>query len=893
MKLRFLAIVTVLVSNLFAGHDLVVYGGTSAGVTAAVQMARDGKTAIIIEPSQHVGGLTSGGLGATDSGNKQVIGGMSREFYQRLHTHYSQDGAWKNQTRESYKGYSDKADSIWGFEPSVAEKTYREMLKESGVEVVYGERLNRAAGVKKDGSKIISIKMESGRVFEGGIFVDATYEGDLLAAAGVSYHVGREPNSKYGETLNGVQTLRARSHQFMDGVDGYVKKGDPSSGLLPGIQKEGPGDEGEGDKKVQAYCFRMCLTDDPDNRVTFPKPEGYDPMRYELYLRYIEAGWRTIWGNHKPMPNRKTDTNNHGGFSTDNIGMNWDYPEASYERRDEIIKEHEVYQKGLFWFLCNDPRVPAELQNNINQWGLAKDEFADNGNWPHQLYIREARRMVSDYVNTELDCFRRRETPESVGMGSYNMDSHHVQRYINEKGQVKNEGDVQVSPGGPYKISYRSIRPKREECTNLLVPVCLSSSHIAYGSIRMEPVFMVLGQSAAVAARIALDDGLAVQDVPYEKLSSRLLELGQVLEYKGKTRVPQTSLIDPKSLKGIVVDDDQAELRGFEMTSQSTAPFLGKGYRHDGDGEGAIQTARFIPDLPEAGKYEIRVAYPAFSNRAKKVPVIVEQNGTRQKPVFIDQTKSGPIDDAWLSLGVFDLDQGETSAVEITNEGAEGFVVIDAVQFLPVESPEIKKGEFFPLFNGRDLGGWWGCGTEDPAKWMALSEEELAAKKKKSLEDIARHWRVVDGELVNDGDGLYLTTEKNFSDFELRLEFKYGKDADSGIYLRGIPQVQIWDPRRKHADARRGSGGLWNNRKGSKGRDPLIKADKPLGQWNKILIRMIGKEVTVILNDKIVVKEAPLQNYFTKGAPLPASGPIQLQTHGSEIIWRNIEIKEL
>jgi hypothetical protein len=685
MKTPWFGIAFAMISNLFAAHDLVVYGGSSAGVTAAVQMARDGKTAIIIEPSQHVGGLTSGGLGATDSGNKRVIGGMSREFYQRLHKHYSQESAWKNQTQKSYQGYSEKADSIWGFEPKVAERIYREMLKEAGVEVVYGERLNRENGVKKEGAKITAITMESGRVFEGKIFVDATYEGDLLAAAGVSYHVGREPNSKYQETLNGVQTRRAVSHQFMDGIDGYVKKGDPSSGLLPGIQKEGPGEEGAGDGKVQAYCFRMCLTDDPENRVPFPRPEGYDPMRYELYLRYIQGGWRTIWGNHKPMPNRKTDTNNHGGFSTDNIGMNWDYPEAGYQRRDEIIKEHETYQKGLFWFLCNDPRVPESLQQNINQWGLAKDEFVDNDNWPHQLYIREGRRMVSDYVNTELDCFRRRDTPESVGMGSYNMDSHNVQRYIDENGHVKNEGDVQVSPGGPYKISYRTIRPKKEECTNLLVPVCLSSSHIAYGSIRMEPVFMVLGQSAAVAAGIALDDGLAVQDVPYEKLRARLLELKQVLEYSGPTHSPVTTLIDSGKLKGIVVDDNDAVLRGFEIRSHSTRPFVDVGYRHDDNAVAGLQTARFVPDLPATGKYEIRVAYPAFANRAKNVPVVVEQNGKRQKPIIIDQTKPGPLDGIWISLGKFDLNQGKTSAVEISNEGAEGFVVIDAVQFLLVK----------------------------------------------------------------------------------------------------------------------------------------------------------------------------------------------------------------
>ncbi len=685
MVLRFFVAFSVSILPLLAAHDLVVYGGASAGVTAAVQMAREGKTVIVIEPSQHVGGLTSGGLGRTDSGNKRVIGGMSREFYQRLHKHYSDDASWKNQKKEDYSAYSAKDDAIWGFEPKIAEMVFREMLSEAGVEVVLGERLDRVSGVKKDGAKIVSITMESGRVFKGKMFMDATYEGDLMAAAGVTYHVGREPNSKYGESLNGVQTRRATKHQFMDGIDGYVKKGEPSSGLLPGIMKGGSGREGDGDQKVQAYCFRMCLTDDPENRVTFPKPEGYDPMRYELYLRYIEAGWRTVWGNHKPMPNRKTDTNNHGGFSTDNIGMNWDYPEASYERRAEIIKEHEVYQKGLFWFLCNDPRVPEDLRKQISSWGLAKDEFTDNGNWPHQLYIREARRMVSDYVNTELDCFRKRDTPESIGMGSYNMDSHNVQRYIDENGHVKNEGDVQVSPGGPYQISYRSIRPKKEECTNLLVPVCLSSSHIAYGSIRMEPVFMILGQSAAVAASIAIDDGLTVQDVPYEKLKPRLIALKQVLQYDGPMRSQRSASLDSGKMAGIVVDDLDAVLVGFGSQSQSTRPFVDQGYRHGGKGSGEKQIARFVPDLPEDGKYEVRIIYPAFANRAKKVPVTVKLGGEILKVVTVDQTKPGLAEGLGFLLGEFELKKGKNAEVEISNQAGEGYVVVDAVQFIPLK----------------------------------------------------------------------------------------------------------------------------------------------------------------------------------------------------------------
>ncbi len=517
-------------------YDIVVYGGTSAGVAAAVQAARMGRSAVLIEPGRHIGGLSSGGLGMTDTGNRAAIGGISREFYRRIKAHYEQDSAWTRERRQDYKFMRADDDALWRFEPHVAEKTFNDMIREAKIPVALRERLDLRKGVTKEGPRIVSIVMESGRTFRGRIFIDATYEGDLMARAGVSYTVGREANSTYGETLNGVQTRRAVHHQFLHPVDPYVKPGDPSSGLLPGVHGGHPGEEGQGDRRVQAYCFRMCLTDVPENRAPFPKPGGYDPMRYELFLRYILAGWRDVWGNHQMMPNRKSDTNNHGAFSTDNIGMNYEYPDGDYATREKIIREHETYQKGLMWFLVNDPRVPDDLRAKVEKWGPARDEFTDNDNWPHQLYVREARRMISDYVHTELDCRRRRATPESVGMGSYNMDSHHVQRYVDENGHARNEGDIQVNPGGPYMISYRSIRPKPEECTNLLVPVCLSSSHIAYGSIRMEPVFMILGQSAATAAAIAVEEDIDVQKVDYGRLRRRLLRDGQVLETPAKPR---------------------------------------------------------------------------------------------------------------------------------------------------------------------------------------------------------------------------------------------------------------------------------------------------------------------------------------------------------------------
>ena len=385
---------------------------------------------------------------------------------------------------------------------------------------------------KLDG-EIISISMLSGKTFEGKMFIDATYEGDLMAAAGVSYHVGREGNDVYGETWNGVQTgVYHHRHHFKvldEPIDPYWIPGDPASGLLPRISPDSPGEKGKGDYRVQAYCFRVCMTDHPDNRVPFSKPEEYDSTQYELLVRVFDAGWREWFDKFDAIPNRKTDTNNHGPFSSDNIGMNYEYPEADYERRKEIVKEHEIYQKGLYWFVANDSRVPEEIRNRMQQWGLAKDEFTDNGNWPHQLYVREARRMIGEFVMTENELMKRTPTPESVGMGSYTIDSHNVQRYVDEEGHVQNEGDIGVGLPAPYEIAFGSLIPKKEECRNLLVPVCVSASHIAYGSIRMEPVFMILGQSAAVAACLAIDEAIPVQDIVYEKLKERLLERGQVL----------------------------------------------------------------------------------------------------------------------------------------------------------------------------------------------------------------------------------------------------------------------------------------------------------------------------------------------------------------------------
>ncbi len=513
--------------------DIVVYGGTASGVVAAIQAAKMGKSVILVCPDRHLGGLTSGGLGYTDSGNTKAVGGMAREFYQRVYQYYKSPTAWRWQKMAEFKNEGqgsharvDGEQTMWTFEPHVAEAILSAWLAENKVPVCRNEWLDREKGVTKKDGRIASITTLSGKTFSAKVFIDATYEGDLMAAAGVSYHVGREANSVYGEKWNGVQleAYKHHRHYFMTPTSPYKIAGDPKSGVLPYLSTEPPGQTGEGDRRVQAYCFRTCLTKNTLNRVPFPKPDGYDPANYELLLRDLLTGRKDFFEKFDLIPNLKTDTNNHGAFSSDFIGMNYAYPDASYAKRREIVEAHENYQKGYYYFVANDPRVPATIREEMAMWGLAADEFKDNGNWPHQIYVREARRMIGEHVMTEHDVLNETPVDKPVGMGSYTLDSHNCQRYIAPDGTVQNEGDVGVSAKkGPYCISYGSIVPKKAQCQNLLVPVCVSSSHIAFGSIRMEPVFMILGQSAATAAALAVDENKAVQDVDYAKLRARLV----------------------------------------------------------------------------------------------------------------------------------------------------------------------------------------------------------------------------------------------------------------------------------------------------------------------------------------------------------------------------------
>lgn len=500
--------------------DVCVYGATSAGVVAAVAARRLGRTAVLAAFDTHIGGLSSSGLGCTDFGNKSAIGGISREFYRRLGSYYHEE--------------SPDAEA-WLFEPGAALRAFNDMLDEADVTLRTNQQLVR---IHKTGSRIDAVEMSDGTIYHAAVFIDCTYEGDLMAMAGVSYHLGREANSVYRETLNGIHFGHA-NHNFYNWVDPYRTEGDPSSGLLPLIQDVRPGVQGEGDACIQAYNFRMCLTDDPANRIPFPKPTGYDPIRYELLRRYIETGVWDVMRLTSRMPNGKTDTNNWGAVATDHIGANYGWPDGSYADREAIFQDHVGYTAGLFYFLQNDPRLPDHVLHEMSKWGLPADEFESTGGFPPHLYIREARRMIGRYVVTEHDCRRTRTIDDSIGLAAYTMDSHNCRRLVID-GRVINEGNVEVPPDRPYPISVRAITPRAEECSNLVVPVCLSASHIAFGSIRMEPVFMVLAQSAAHLAHLAIADDCNVADVPYERVANELIAAGQVLQWPpaaGKPKV--------------------------------------------------------------------------------------------------------------------------------------------------------------------------------------------------------------------------------------------------------------------------------------------------------------------------------------------------------------------
>lgn len=640
-------------------YDVVVYGATSSGIIAAYTAKTMGKSVLLIEPSHHLGGLTTGGLGYTDIGNKFAVTGLSRDFYRKLGDHY---GKFEQ----------------WIFEPSVAKATFQDYLDRAGIAVQYGFRIQDVEN--KDGT-ITKISIENAanlteplREVAGKMFIDATYEGDLMAKAGVTYAIGREANEVYGETYNGVQLMNG--HQFPDGVDPYKVPGDPSSGLLWGISDGKLAEDGTGDDMIQAYNYRICLTNDPDNRIEITEPEGYDPSMFDLLVRLFEAqpDKRTInqyfiWSR---MPNNKTDINNRGGFSTDMIGMNHEYPEGSYEKRQEIIDAHTLYTKSLLYFYKTDPRVPKELQDFIKDWGYPKDEYVDTDHWSPQLYVREVRRMVGEYVMTQANCVGEEVVEDGVGMAAYTMDSHNIQRVVVEKDgkkMVKNEGNVEIGGFGPYPIAYRSIIPKANEAKNLLVPVALSASHIAYGSIRMEPVFMVLGQSAAVAASLALDEGLTVQDLSIQKLQEEL---------------KSNPLADGSTAEILVDNDDEVVVVTGDWEIQNRHGYGPTLLKNAGNGN-SISTVRFSPKVVENGKYDIYVYFSGTEDATSQTKIIVS-DGKAENEILVKETDirvEGQTRGEWVNVGTHTLEVGTNPFVTVSTEGADGTVVADAVLWVP------------------------------------------------------------------------------------------------------------------------------------------------------------------------------------------------------------------
>lgn len=635
--------------------DVCVYGGSSAGVIAAYTAKKMGKSVVLVEPGIRLGGLTSGGLGQTDIGNKYAVTGISLDFYRRIGKHYGKLEQWT-------------------FEPHVARQIFDNYIKSAGVTVMYNRRL---VSVKNEAAFIKEITVENSTMagkssysaIKAKMYIDCTYEGDLMAKAGVSYTIGRESNSIYYETYNGVQ-LRDK-HQFPEGIDPYKTPGVKESGLVWGISNGKLDPDGTGDKKVQTYNIRVCLTNNPNNLIPITRPDNYNPDRYILLLRLLEK--RPVEGINQlmttsRMPGNKTDINNNGAFSTDMIGMSYEYPEADYDNRKEIKKAHDDYTKGLFYFVGHDPRMPANLRKDMLQWGYPKDEYTENNHWTPQMYVREARRMIGEYVMTQANCEGKEVVKDGVGLAAYTMDSHNCQRIVVD-GMVKNEGDVQIGGFDPYPISYRSLIPKASECKNLLVPVCLSASHIAYGSIRMEPVFMVLGQSSAAAASQAIDKGISVQDVNTYELQHEL------------TSDPYAD----GSVADIIVDNEDAadiDLKG-SWTLEKRGGY-GPTFLADTSNSQTPKSVRFIPEILKEGNYEIYTYYPKLPNGASTTPIIVF-DGKQQTEKTIDKSKVeviGQTSGEWVSLGKYNLNKGKNAYVEISNKNADGVIVADAILFV-------------------------------------------------------------------------------------------------------------------------------------------------------------------------------------------------------------------
>lgn len=664
LLLMCLLVTTNVIGQTKSAPDIIVYGGTAGGVIAAIAAAKEGSSVLLIEPGRHLGGMTTGGLSHTDYGDRAVIGGLAVDFYRKVAKVYNKDlYFWR------------------GPEPTIGEKILKDWLQELKVNVVYGERVK---STEKDGKQIRSIRTVSGKKYLAKVFIDATYEGDLFARAGVSYAIGRESVSKYGESWAGRQPSRPDRHNFHLPVSPF--KNGRNGEILPLIHNRPLTPIGEADSGVQAYCFRLIMTNNPANKVDITRPDDYDPAMYELLRRYLKIrnpktlGETGVINPHINLPNEKVEINSQGPISTNLYdGSNWAYPDADYPLRDKIWNRHVQYTKGLLYFIANDPSVPENIRKEANLWGLCKDEFADTKHFPHQLYVREARRMVGEYVLTQHDLLKDTIKYDAIGMGSYNMDVRHIQRnwewvskFPELVGEVFNEGYLSI-PVHPYQIPYRSIVPKFNECSNLLVPVCISSSALAYASFRMEPQYMIAGQAAGVAAAIAMKNNIAVQRVDINTLQTKLQSQGQILSMEE----------NPNGFfqqgNAVIVDDDMSRFVEKEgMWSLSEDPEV---VRHDityyvnSDKEPA--SVQYQPYLLKQGQYKVYGWWPKNAKAATNVPVTIDC-ASGSKAVIADQKNTG---DGWVLLGTYPFEAGKKGKVTITNKGVDGMVQADAFKF--------------------------------------------------------------------------------------------------------------------------------------------------------------------------------------------------------------------
>ncbi|WP_395737895.1 FAD-dependent oxidoreductase [Prosthecobacter sp.] len=673
---RFLLLFGLSSSLAAADFDLVVYGGTPAGLSAGVVAAREGASVVIIEPTKWIGGMVTGGLCHTDVGKQETIGGFPRDFFFAA--------ARKTMTP-----------SLWYEAPKTNMAVFNDMLARAGVKVVTAQALKSVA---KEGVRITSLTTDDGTTYAGKQFIDASYEGDLMAAAKVSYIVGRESTAQYGEPLAGYHPMpiRPRTVEVMESdcpslggkgpayihgtpssISGLDARGSPIYGVFPD-PKLAPG---SADKRTQSYNFRICVTQRKENQVPFPKPANYDPTKYELLLRLIQAFPGLRFGRLFHLGNvahNKYDLNAQGLFSTDYPGANFDYPDGDAATRARIWQDHTDFIQGMLWFLGHDERVPQSLREQTNSWGLCKDEFADNNHWPYALYVREGRRMIGEYVMVQKDLQTDIFKDDSVGMGSFLIDCHIVQRILADDGTVRDEGSFQDTPALPYQIPYRSLIPKRAECENLLVPVCLSASHIAYCSLRMEPVYMALGQASGLAAVMSMKDGTPVQSIDVAALRKKLLEQKAVLELPSLANMVRSA-----KLPGIVMGEQEAEQTGHWTGSSYGNPVDGTSI-HDANSEKGSKSVTYRLKIPAAGRYEVRMSYASAPNRVRSLPVSIEHaDGTQT--VIVDQRKTPPIDKLFISLGTYRFTPEKPAVIVISNKDTDGIVGADAVQLLEVK----------------------------------------------------------------------------------------------------------------------------------------------------------------------------------------------------------------